>query len=230
MDRGERGVRLLAGALGAATGSRNRRCAGPRVNLLAYGLVALALVGALAGLYAKVRHDGVEAGRAEVTEQWTAANKKAQERRDLNRASAELTARTSAGELAAAQHKATTFEAKWRLARGKLPDSTLAGCSGSPTTNAAGPADTTPTPPAVRFSSGFLRLYDSAWTGPDGQPVFGDQPAAEVGTADPADAPTAIGPGEVLDNHAANARACSSDRRKLNSLIDQIEKLKAGWR
>ena len=197
------------------------------MNLLAYGLIALAILGGVAGLYGKVHHDGVIAGRAEVQDRWDAASKKAQDRADANRMAAKLTADTAAAELSAAQHKATTFEAKWRIERAKQPDSTLAGCPQSPTANATGTAGTQP---SVRFSSGFLRLYDRAWTDDAGQPVFGDRPAASGEPAATPDALTSIGPGEVLDNHAENAARCSADRRALNALIGQIEKLQAGWR
>src|SRR5690242_175219 len=45
-------------------------------KLLAYGLMALAALATIAGLYAKVHHDGVIAGRAEIQTAWDGAVKK----------------------------------------------------------------------------------------------------------------------------------------------------------
>ena len=50
------------------------------MSLLAYGLIALAVLGSLAGIYGYVHHDGVVEGRAEVQKSWDSANKKARER------------------------------------------------------------------------------------------------------------------------------------------------------
>ena len=47
------------------------------MSLLAYGLIALAILGSLGGLYYKVNHDGVVAGRAEVQAKWDTANAEA---------------------------------------------------------------------------------------------------------------------------------------------------------
>ena len=52
------------------------------MGLIAYGLIALAILGSLGGLYYKVNHDGVVAGRAEVKSQWDAANDKAKKTAD----------------------------------------------------------------------------------------------------------------------------------------------------
>ena len=47
------------------------------MGLIAYGVIALAIIGSLGGLYYKVNQDGVVAGRAEVQAKWDDANKKA---------------------------------------------------------------------------------------------------------------------------------------------------------
>ena len=47
------------------------------MSLLAYGLIALAILGSLGGLYYKVNHDGVVTGRAEIQAKWDEANTKA---------------------------------------------------------------------------------------------------------------------------------------------------------
>lgn len=196
------------------------------MGILAYLIAGIALVGALAGLAAYERKAGGDSVRVE----WQAANQKAASEEAARQAKAKAIADASTAILAAAQQKATTFESKWRAERAKHPDSTLAGCSGSLQGASTGGQATPAAPLSLRFSSGFLRLWDRSWTGQTGEPVFGDQPTPAGGKPDTPDTLTAIGPGEVLDNHQANAEACSRDRRKLNSLIDQIKKLRAGWR
>lgn len=197
---------------------------------LAYIIAGIAFLGALAGLYGKVHHDGYEEGVQEVTAKWQAADKKAADLEAKRQADADLTAKTSAGLLAAAQQSADSYKAKWLNERKSHADSTLAGCSESPTAGATATAGAIPPPPTVRFSRGFLRSWDTAWTGNSGQPILGNSPADQSDPTYSPDTLTAIGPGEVLDNHAANADLCSADRRKLDSLIGQIEKLRDGWR
>ena len=90
---------------------------------------------------------------------------------------------------------------------------------------------TLPLPPfdagPVRFSWQFVSLWDRAWTGQAGKPVLPDPVAASGADADSL---SPFGPREVLDSHAENASRCSTDRRSLNGLIDQIEHLRAGWK
>lgn len=50
------------------------------MSLIAYGLMALAVIGAAAGLYGTVHHSGVAEGRAEVQKSWDAANELARKR------------------------------------------------------------------------------------------------------------------------------------------------------
>lgn len=196
-------------------------------GLLAYGLIALAILGALSGIAWKIRESGKDAIRVE----WAEANRKAEEAAAASRATAELIARTSAGELSAAQQKGRDYEAKWRSERAKARDSALAGCPGSPRGTATeGQATLPPAEPGagpVRFSWRFLGLYDSAWTGSASEPLYPYRPAAEGPSPD---TPSPVGPGEVLDTHGENAARCSTDRRALDSLIDQIEHLRDGWK
>jgi hypothetical protein len=49
------------------------------MGILAYGLLALAIIGSAAGFYAKISHDGYERGEAHITELWEAQNAKARE-------------------------------------------------------------------------------------------------------------------------------------------------------
>ena len=48
-------------------------------SLLVYGLLALAVIGSVAGLYAKVHHDGYVQGEAEIQQRWDSANKLSRE-------------------------------------------------------------------------------------------------------------------------------------------------------
>ena len=49
-------------------------------GLLAYGLIALAVIGSLAGLYWKIYSSGFDNGKAEVQSAWNAANEAARAR------------------------------------------------------------------------------------------------------------------------------------------------------
>lgn len=183
-------------------------------GLLVYGLLALAILGALAGIGYSIRKAGMDAVRAE----WAAANAKAIQEQRAREMAAKLLADTAAAELAAAQQKGAEYAEKWRKAR---------AAATKPLASCPEPPRTTPSPVGLRFSWRFVSLYDRAWTGRQGQPVLRDPTPGEVN--DP-DTPSPIGAGEVLDNQAANAALCSADRRKLDSLIEQIERLRAGWK
>lgn len=197
-------------------------------GILIYMILAIVIMGMMYGLFHYVdthweTSAGVKKGEASRQALWDSANRKAEAEEVARIAAAELIAKTHAAELAVAQQKAVDYETKWRTARAKLSNQTLAGCTETAIT---GPDKLA----TVRFSAGFLRLYDTAWTGDKGEPVFSDQPTVAGQPAASVDTLTPIGPGEVLDNHAENATRCSADRRALNSLIDQIEKLRAGWK
>ena len=196
------------------------------MNPLVYIIAGIVFLAALTGAYMKVHGDGVTQGKAEVQTMWDAANRKAQAEEAARLAAADLTAKTAAAELAAAQHKADTFEAKWNIERKKHDNNNLAGCSESPKPNATGTAGTQPSTPTVRFSGAFLRDWNAGWTNEAGEPLYPDSPPA---ASYPDDALTSVGPGEVLDQQHADAVACSTNARNLNSLIGQIEKLQAGW-
>ena len=194
------------------------------IALIAYGVIALVGLVALSGIAWKIRESGKDAIRVE----WAEADRKAEAEAAERRAAANRTAKRSAEELAALQQKGRDYEAKWRKARSRAPDSTLAGCPGIPPRGSAEGVGATPAAPArdgpVRFSGRFVGLWDGAWTGAAGEPVFPDRAPPEGAAADP------VGPGELLDNHAENAARCSTDRRALDALIGQVERLRAGWK
>ena len=50
------------------------------MGLLAYGLIALAIIAGLGGLYGTIHHSGVQEGRAEIQKMWDDANAKARAR------------------------------------------------------------------------------------------------------------------------------------------------------
>lgn len=91
------------------------------------------------------------------------------------------------------------------------------------------PVPSNPNRGDVLFTSEFIGLWDGAWTDAGGKPVFGNPGGAapEVQPADTA-GPT-VDPKQVLDNHADNAEACSADRRRLDRLVDLLNKLEAQW-
>ena len=191
-------------------------------GLIIYAVLALAILGTLSGIAYKIRQGGKESVRLE----WAEANRKAQEEQKAREMAAALIARTSAGELAAAQQKGAEYAANWRKARAEARKP-LASCPGSPPRDATRPDEGKPSTGGLRFSWRFVSLHDRAWTGKAGEPVL---PDPTPGTVSDPDTPSPIGADQVLDNHAANADLCSSDRRKLDSLIDQIERLRKGWK
>ncbi len=187
--------------------------------LIVYAVIALAALAALGGIYAAGRSAGKDSKQAE----WDAANVAAQEKADSDRRQREADARTASKGLQDAQRDATDWRTKWAAERAKPRPLAVCGPAkpvGKPTAVAAATAEPG-TPLELRLTYSFARLYDSAWTGQDGQPVFGDP----GGSADEAVAASSFSPGEVLDNHAENAARCSTTSRQLNRLIDLIRKL-----
>ena len=197
-----------------------------RGSILVMLLVGIAFLGALGVLYGTVHGDGVEQGEGNINKLWDAQKEKDREIAASRRATATATAAKSTKDLAAAHQKGAEYAENWKRARAAATKP-LATCPEPSRSVASRQDDPTPAPTGLRFSWRFVSLYDRIWTGDAGQPLLSD-PASKPGLD--ADTPSPIGPGEVLDNHAANAQACSVDRRALNSLIDQIEKLRAGWK
>ena len=193
-----------------------------RGSILLYAVAAIAILGILSGIAYKIRESGKDSVRVE----WAAANAKAQEQQQAREMAAALIARTAAGELAAAQQKGAEYAAKWRKARAEV-SKPLASCPTASPRDATRPDEGKPSTGGLRFSWRFVSLYDRSWTGKTGEPVL---PDPTPGTVSDPDTPSPIGAEAVLDNHAANADLCSSDRRKLDALITQIEKLRAAWK
>lgn len=192
---------------------------------LAYIVAGIVFLATLAGLYAKVHHDGYEQGRAEIRGQWDAANEKARQEEAARQAAAELTARTAAQELAAAQQKAGDYYGKWQQARKVARSADLASCAPTPTASPNAPTGDSGKP-EPRFSLRFISLWDGAWTDGQGKPLWPDD-LQRGGAATGGETATAE---EVLDNHGANAKACSENARRLDNLTAKIKHLRDGWK
>lgn len=205
-------------------------------------LVLIILV--VAGIFMGGYYDGKRAGQDEVRAEWD-RQKVADEK------AAAALRQASDGEVAAAEGKAELArqaadesERKWREVKNAAQKSgvALATCQGGTVPVASGvpehtdgaAADNRVDVPAGGGGRGvvvtweFIRLWDSAWTDSNGQPVFGD-PSITAGAAGAADSASPYGPGDVLDNHQENARRGSACRRQLNSLIDLLDSLEAKW-
>ena len=191
-------------------------------GLIVYAVLALGILGTLAGIGYSIRKAGADAVLAE----WNAANLKAQEEQAAREMAAALIARKAAGELAAAQQKGAEYAAKWRKARAEA-QKPLASCHTAPPSDAAHPVATMPSTPAdtlrLRFSWEFVRLFDTAWTGKDSEPVFGNTGIPPSGASITDSSP--YGAEEVIDAHGINAQRCSEDRRNYAALVKLIRKL-----
>lgn len=172
---------------------------------------------------------GVAKGSAQTQKKWDDANKAAQDEADRDRLAREAEARQHAKDLLAANARADDNDTKWRRDRAanRKPLATFECPPGPAPEGRVQPvlADTGADSGGgvrLRLSDDFLRLYDRAWTGQEGQPIYGD-PGGVAAAPGPA-----VGLDAVLDTHQANAAGCSKDRRQMNKLIDLILKLRSG--
>ena len=192
-------------------------------GIIVYLVLALAILAMLSGIAWKIRESGKDAIRVE----WAAANRLAEAEQARKRLASEEVDRQQRIALQQAQKEAKANETKWKQERAKARNVALAGCSAAPRMA----QDSTAKPPegssgGVRFTWRFVMLYDTAWTGQAGQPVFGHNPTPEGAGADTL---SPIGPQELTDTHQENAARCSEDRRNLNNLIETIERLRLKW-
>ena len=187
--------------------------------MIAYLIAGIALVGALVGGYMKVHGDGLKQGRAEVQNVWDAENRKAQAAADATRAAREAEARTHAARYDAANAAAADYHALWLQAKARNTQP-LATCG---LVNAvAGERDGAGhAPDRVSVTAQFVRLYDAAWSGRDGKPVF----SYSGEPSDPAGGTATVE--EVLTNHGENAARCSDNSRRYSALIALINQLRA---
>ncbi len=200
-----------------------------------YLLAAGAVVGGLYGIYAWIDHTletsaGIVRGKEIKQAEWADANRQAQKKAADERVERDRIAAQQSKQLAIAQDRARDADARWRAAR------TAAARAGVPLVveNCDAPLRTVPESASsagaglrlatsLRFTAQFVREYDSAWTDQAGQPVFSDS----SGSAQAPGTASTVGPDDILIVHAENASRCSANARRMNALIDLIEKLRA---
>jgi hypothetical protein len=235
----------------AAGGAVTPTVAGTNFGISTVQLTVLVLAfGALCGAVLVAHHwleqrddQNYKRGLAAKQIEWDRANEAAAEleRRRGAAVGRELLAADNAR--AAAETKAHDAEAKWEEARREARNSRRPSvvCQKPRSEDAAGAQrDAGPGIPVAGvvdhrpdlsggplLTWGFVLDFDAAWTGADGEPVFGaaaGRPeAAAAGAASP------YSPDDALDVHGANARRCSEDRRELGSLIEKLERAQAAW-
>jgi hypothetical protein len=197
------------------------------IQLMIYALGALAVGIAIWGAVSFISNNwetkaGIKRGEENIRVMWDEANIKAQAKADAERKANERIVEDERVKALKAEGVARDYEQKWRTARDQARSKPLALAS-CPPQKANQPALTVEAPD-VRFSWRFVRLYDSAWTGQDGKPVFGDSVTSKAASADP-DGASPYGPDQVIDTHKVNAERCSAARRDLNTMMDTIERL-----
>ena len=191
------------------------------VKLWLYAAAAAALLAALGGIYGL----GYKAGADKVQTQWLQANALAEEASRKSRLAREDESRKAANLLAATDRKAREADARWRAERAKRKPLAVAACpasagpvdSSAPDTGQYRPAD------GIRFTPAGLGLWDAAWTGEEGEPVFGDPGSIAAGAVESTTPLPTLE--DAVDTHAENASRCSENRRQLVSLIELIQKL-----
>lgn len=202
---------------------------GQVVKAWLYGILALAVMGALGGIAHGIYKAGVNAEKA----QQAVRDKRAAEQERKARLAREADASDATKELLASQDRARDADARWRAARaaaGRKPVA-VGSCSGSPgipdrpDVGASGSvlSQLGAEDPPIRFTPIGLGLWDSAWTGGQGQPIFGDPGDIASGAAKTAAPLPSLD--AALDNHAENAQRCSENARQLSSLIGLVRKL-----
>lgn len=191
-------------------------------GLLAYAIAAIVILGMIAAGTRAIYVAGEDSEKAAQAERDRVAQTKARE----NDLKLREDAREASMRLIAANMEAREYETKWNRARTALRETALAVCPDEP----AKPGSAVVAGNSrLRLTYGFLRLYDGAWTGDAGQPIFGD-PGRPPEGAPAAGAPSARGLDDALDAHAENARRASENYRQLKRLTETLKKLRADWR
>ncbi len=214
----------------------------PRKQQAGFGLLVnlvliLAVLGALYGLFLYVdahweTSAGVKKGETQRQALWDKANLKAEAERRAREQDVSDAIKEKEAQLAIARQRADDAHTQWKEAKRETDrkGTALAVCP-APAADQPGAAPASPAAGAagggVRFTWDFVRLYDGAWTGADGKPVFQD-PAGGAGT-EGAGAASPYTPGELLDVHGDNADTCSADRREFSGLIEKLRKAEKAW-
>lgn len=194
------------------------------MGLLAYGLIALALLGILGTMGYKA----YQAGKDSVYVEWDKANRKARDEADRLRITRQKESDNAVVALQHAQKEAKDHEQRWNEARKalrRLGKPVVASvCPQATRTHAAAPDAAVADPGDPRLTWASVWLWDSSWTDGTGKPLF---PHPEGAITDPASAgASAYTVGEALDNQALNASRCSENSRQLGSLIRLLERLR----
>lgn len=205
-----------------------------RGSILLYLVLALAILGILAGIAYKIRQSGYDAAMLEVAER----DRKAQEQEDARRAKLEETALAASKAAIRNEQNALLTNQAWQETRNAIRRTgrplIVVECNAPPeeppaTGVARAPARTAD--PRLRLSWELVSLWDSAWTGEDGQPLFaGDLQRGGVAAGGDAGATSPYDPDDLVDNHGANAKACSTVARRLNALTKKIRMLRDAWK
>ncbi len=203
---------------------------------------ALAVLIILAAVVHWIDKRGYTRGKLEVQNEWSQANAKAAaeqraREQDVSDAIKEKEAQRTAAAVLAADNYTRWQEA---LRNGQRNGTALATCTrnAKPDASVRGGAEPAPgnaaADPAVvdrgdrdggaRFTAEFLRLYDAAWAGLDGKPVFEAAPRRE-GAAEA----SGVGPSELLGVHGENAKRCSDDRIEFHGLLEKLRAAERAW-
>lgn len=211
---------------------------------LAYLVAGIALVAALAGLYAFVDGRGYKRGAAEKQVEWDKSKEETRKELAALKAARDALLLQRQRELEIAHTNAAGSEAKWKeeVRRARREGKTLASC---------GPAEPVPgiprdrervagtglrpmggdrgaRAPGIRLHWRFVGLHDGAYTDRAGQPLFGAS-AEHAREAARADTASPYGLEDLLDVHGDNAAGHSACIRDLNEVMDRVEKLEAQW-
>ena len=208
-------------------------------GLIIYAVMALAILGALAGLYALVDNSwetsaGIEKGEANITAKWEKENREAEVEAKKQRRASELLAAELARQLIVAEGDAEDYarQLEQERAKRKREGRPLAFADCSKPNQTGGTENATPNKTDVtltlRLSWDFVREWDAGHTDQTGKPVFGIQP----GGAAPGEQANSASPltlDDALSNHNSESKLCSGDRRRLNALTNKIRKLQESW-
>lgn len=182
------------------------------MKLWIYAAAAIALIGMIGGIY----YVGYEAGASKVEKEWLEANAQAEESERQSRLAREAESRRAAELLAGAERRARDADSRWRADRAKHRGPVVACTAPTPGAAAAGND--------VRLTPLGVGLWDAAWTGAKGEPVFGDTgDIAARAARSAAPLPTV---GDAVENHGENAQRCSENSRQLVALIELVRKLR----
>ena len=198
---------------------------GIAVELIIYAIAAAAVLAALGGIVYAIDSRGYQRGKLEITSAWEAADRAAEAAAQAEQRERARLAGEQSEKLSSAEGKARDADTRWRQARAEAAGAgkpLLVGECPQPAGAVAGGAPVDPVlrmATAIHFTAQFVREYDAAWTGQDGQPVFGN-PGGTVTASEP------TGAAGLLTVHAENASRCSDDRRRFNALIDLLETLR----